>query len=109
MKLILAIIRPEKLDDVKRALEEAGIYPLTVVEVRGRGEQKGITIMYRGRPINIDLIPKVELQIVVKDEDVEKVVDIITKTARTGRPGDGRIFIIPVEESIRVRTGEKEK
>ncbi len=109
MKLILAIIRPEKLEDVKRALEEAGIYPLTVVEVRGRGEQKGITIMYRGRPITIDLIPKVELQIVVRDEDVEKVVDIITKTARTGRPGDGRIFIIPVEESIRVRTGEREK
>ncbi len=109
MKLILAIIRPEKLEDVKRALEEAGIYPLTVVEVRGRGEQKGITIMYRGRPITIDLIPKVELQIIVRDEDVEKVVDIITKTARTGRPGDGRIFIIPVEESIRVRTGEREK
>ena len=108
MKLILAIIRPEKLDDVKRALEEAGIYPMTIVEVRGRGEQKGITIMYRGRPITIDLIPKIEIQMVVKDEDVDKVIKIITENARTGKPGDGRIFIIPIEKSIRVRTGEVE-
>ncbi len=108
MKLILAIIRPEKLDDVKRALEEAGIYPMTVVDVRGRGEQKGITIMYRGRPITIDLIPKVELQIVVKDEDVDRVIKIITENARTGKPGDGRIFILPIEKSVRVRTGEIE-
>ncbi|NPB00209.1 MAG: P-II family nitrogen regulator [Crenarchaeota archaeon] len=108
MKLILAIIRPEKLDDVKRALEEAGIYPMTVVDVRGRGEQKGITIMYRGRPITIDLIPKVELQIVVKDEDVDKVIKIITENARTGKPGDGRIFVLPIEKSVRVRTGEVE-
>jgi len=108
MKLILAIIRPEKLDDVKRALEEAGIYPMTIVEVRGRGEQKGITIMYRGRPITIDLIPKIEIQIVVRDEDVDKVIKIITENARTGKPGDGRIFIIPIEKSIRVRTGEVE-
>ncbi len=85
MKLILAIIRPEKLDDVKRALEEAGIYPMTIVEVRGRGEQKGITIMYRGRPITIDLIPKIEIQIVVRDEDVDKVIKIITENARTGK------------------------
>ncbi|NPA70571.1 MAG: P-II family nitrogen regulator [Crenarchaeota archaeon] len=108
MKLILAIIRPEKLDDVKRALEEAGIYPMTVIDVRGRGEQKGITIMYRGRPITIDLIPKVELQIVVKDEDVDKVIKIITENARTGKPGDGRIFVLPIEKSVRVRTGEVE-
>ena len=108
MKLILAIIRPEKLDDVKRALEDAGIYPMTVVDVRGRGEQKGITIMYRGRPITIDLIPKVELQIVVKDDDVDKVIKIITENARTGKPGDGRIFVLPIEKSVRVRTGEVE-
>ncbi len=108
MKLILAIIRPEKLDDVKRALEEAGIYPMTVIDVRGRGEQKGITIMYRGRPITIDLIPKVEIQIVVKDEDVDKVIKIITENARTGKPGDGRIFVLPIEKSVRVRTGEVE-
>ncbi|NPA22822.1 MAG: P-II family nitrogen regulator [Crenarchaeota archaeon] len=108
MKLILAIIRPEKLDDVKRALEDAGIYPMTVVDVRGRGEQKGITIMYRGRPITIDLIPKVELQIVVKDDDVDKVIKIITENARTGKPGDGRIFVLPIERSVRVRTGEVE-
>ncbi len=108
MKLVLAIIRPEKLDDVKRALEEAGIYPMTIVEVRGRGEQKGVTIMYRGRPITIDLIPKIEIQIVVKDEDVDRVIKIITENARTGKPGDGRIFIIPIEKSIRVRTGEIE-
>ncbi len=107
MKLILAIIRPEKFEDVKRALEEKGFIPMTVLEVKGRGEQKGIKLSYRGRTFEVDLLDKIQIEIVAKDEDVDEIVNTIVESARTGKIGDGRIFIIPVEKSIKIRTGEE--
>jgi len=108
MKMVLAIIRPEKLEDVKKALEEKGFVAMTVNEVKGRGEQKGITLQFRGRTMEVDLLPKIEIFLVVKDENVDAVVETIVNSARTGRYGDGKIFVIPVEKSIRIRTGEIE-
>ncbi len=108
MKMVVAIIRPEKLDDVKKALENKGCVAMTVTEVKGRGEQKGIKLQFRGREMEVDLLPKVKIEIVVKDELVQKVVDTIMESARTGKIGDGRIFILPVEKSIKIRTGEME-
>ncbi len=102
-KLVIAFIRPEKLEDVKRELEAIGVYPMTVVEVKGRGEQRGIELLYRGHPVRIDLIPKLQLEIVVEDDMVDKVVNAIVKGAYTGRPGDGRIIVVPVEKNIRIR------
>ncbi|MFN3814477.1 MAG: P-II family nitrogen regulator [Aquificaceae bacterium] len=107
MKKVEAIIKPFKLDEVKDALVELGIGGMTVTEVRGFGQQKGHTEIYRGTEYVIDFLPKVKIEVVVKDEDVEKVVETITKTAQTGRVGDGKIFIIPIEDVIRIRTGEK--
>lgn len=106
MKMIQAIIRPEKLDDVKRALEEKGFIALTIVDVKGRGEQKGITLQYRGKKMEVDFLPKVKIEIVVKDEEVEAAISTIRATARTGRIGDGKIFVLPVEMMARVRTDE---
>jgi nitrogen regulatory protein P-II 1 len=106
MKLIMAIIKPEQLDRVKSALEEAGFFGLTITEVQGRGEQKGISLQYRGGTIMVDLISKVKIETIVSDNQVQPVIDIITKVAYTGKIGDGRIFILPVEESIKIRTGE---
>ena len=106
MKEIVAIIRPEKLEDVKKALEEIGCNGVTVVEVKGRGRQLGITESYRGSDYRIDLLPKTRLEIIINDEDVEKITDAIVKTAQTGDIGDGKIFISPVENVIRIRTGE---
>ena len=106
MKEIVAIIRPDKLEDVKKALEEIGCNGVTVVEVKGRGRQLGITESYRGSDYRIDLLPKTRLEIIVNDEDVEKITESIVKTAQTGDIGDGKIFISPVEEVIRIRTGE---
>ncbi len=106
MKEIVAIIRPEKLEDVKKALEEIGCNGVTVVEVKGRGRQLGITESYRGSDYRIDLLPKTRLEIIINDEDVEKITDAIVKTAQTGDIGDGKIFISTVEEVIRIRTGE---
>ncbi len=106
MKEIVAIIRPDKLEDVKKALEEIGCNGVTVVEVKGRGRQLGITESYRGSDYRIDLLPKTRLEIIVNDEDVEKITDAIVKTAQTGDIGDGKIFISPVEDVIRIRTGE---
>lgn len=108
MKMVVAIIRPEKFDEVKKSLEEKGFVAMTVNEVKGRGEQKGITLQFRGRTMEVDLLPKMEIFLVVKDEDVDAVVDTIVKSARTGRYGDGKIFVIPVEKSVRIRTGEIE-
>ena len=108
MKMVLAIIRPEKLEDVKRALEEKGFVAMTVMEVKGRGEQKGIRLQFRGRELEVDLLPKMVVFLVVRDEDVDRVIEIITKSARTGRYGDGKIFVLPVEKSLRIRTGEVE-
>lgn len=107
MKLIEAIIKPFKLDEVKDALNEIGIEGITVSEVKGYGRQKGHTELYRGAEYVVDFIPKIKLEIVVSDDLVTKVMDTILNTAKTGRIGDGKIFIIPLEEAIRIRTGEK--
>jgi nitrogen regulatory protein P-II 1 len=109
MMRIEAIIRPEKLNAVKSALDEIGISGLTVYEVHGRGEQKGIEFTHRAGKFRIDLLPKTKLEIIVKDAMVQPVCQTICKAARTGEVGDGRIFISPVTKSIRVRTGEEEK
>ncbi len=108
MKKVEAIIRPEKLEDVKKALENKGIVAMTITEVRGRGEQKGIKLQFRGRTMDVDLLPKVKIEIVVEDSKVDTVINTIANSARTGKYGDGKIFVIPVEKSVRVRTGEIE-
>jgi nitrogen regulatory protein P-II 1 len=107
MKLIKAIVKPFKLDAVKDALQEAGVTGLTIGEVKGVGRQKGHTELYRGAEYQVDLVPKVEIQVVVADEVVGRVVETILSTAKTGSIGDGKIFIIPIEDAIRVRTGER--
>lgn len=107
MKLIEAIIKPFKLDEVKDALNEIGIEGITVTEVKGFGRQKGHTELYRGAEYVVDFIPKVKLEIAVADEQVTKVVETIENTAKTGRIGDGKIFILPLDEALRIRTGEK--
>ncbi|HXW98333.1 MAG TPA: P-II family nitrogen regulator [Methanomicrobiales archaeon] len=107
MKMIQAIIRPEKLDDVKKGLEDGGFVPMTIIEVKGRGEQKGIQLEYRGTKMEVDLLPKVKIELVVKDPDVAKAIGIIRGSARTGRVGDGKLFILPVERMLKVRTEEE--
>jgi nitrogen regulatory protein P-II 1 len=106
MKLVEAIIKPFKLDEVKDALNEIGIEGITVCEVKGFGRQKGHTELYRGAEYVVDFIPKVKLEIAVSDELVGKVVETIQNTAKTGRIGDGKIFVIGLEEAVRIRTGE---
>ena len=108
MKLIEAIIKPFKLDEVKEALNEIGVEGITVSEVKGFGRQKGHTELYRGAEYVVDFIPKVKLEIVVADELVGKLVETIETTARTGRIGDGKIFVLPLDEAIRIRTGERD-
>ena len=107
MKLVKAIIKPFKLDEVRDALNEAGVQGITVSEVKGYGRQKGHTELYRGAEYVVDLLPKVKLELVVEDDRVAGVVDAIARTASTGRIGDGKIFVLPVEEAIRIRTGER--
>ena len=107
MKKIEAIIRPEKLEAVKIALEKEGILGMTVSEVRGRGRQGGIALQWRAGEYRVDLLQKIKIEVVVKEEDCEKVVQIIGQNAKTGKIGDGKIFIYPMEEVIRVRTGER--
>ncbi|RII26793.1 MAG: transcriptional regulator [Geobacter sp.] len=107
MKLVEAIIKPFKLDEVKDALNEIGIEGITVSEVKGFGRQKGHTELYRGAEYVVDFIPKVKIEVAIADELVAKVVETIENTARTGRIGDGKIFIIPLDEAVRIRTGEK--
>lgn len=107
MKKVEAVIKPFKLDEVKNALTSIGVSGMTVSEVRGFGRQKGHTEIYRGAEYVMDFLPKIKLEIVVDDEIVEKVVEVIISTARTGKIGDGKIFIIPVEEVVRIRTGER--
>ena len=106
MKLIKAIIKPFKLDDVREALSEVGIQGITVSEVKGFGRQKGHTELYRGAEYRVDFLPKVKLETVVSDDDVENVVNAIRESANTGKIGDGKIFVVPVEQAIRIRTGE---
>ena len=106
MKLIEAIIKPFKLDEVKDALNEIGIEGITVSEVKGFGRQKGHTELYRGAEYVVDFIPKIKMEIAVSDDLVNKVVETIQNTAKTGRIGDGKIFVIALEEAVRIRTGE---
>ncbi|QYZ78850.1 P-II family nitrogen regulator [Methanofollis formosanus] len=107
MKKIEAIIRPTKFEDVKVALEEIGMVSMTVSEVKGRGQQKGVRQQWRGAEYLVDFFPKTRIELVVPDERVDVVVDVIAKAARTGQIGDGKIFVLPVERVIRVRTGEE--
>ena len=107
MKQIEAIIKPFKLDEVKEALTKIGIQGMTITEVKGFGRQKGHTELYRGAEYAVDFLPKVKIQILVPDDKASQVVDTVVKTTRTGKIGDGKIFIVPVEEVIRIRTGEK--
>lgn len=103
---IEAIIRPTKVHEVKDALDEAGFESVTVTDVKGRGKQKGVMQQWRGRKYCVDLLPKIKMEIVVNDMDVDKVVDVITKAAATGSIGDGKIFVYPVTKIVRIRTGE---
>jgi nitrogen regulatory protein P-II 1 len=106
MKMVQAIIKPERLDSVKKALEDKGFIAMSIIEIKGRGEQKGITLEYRGKKIEVDTLPKIKLEIVVKDEDVDPIISIIRSAARTGKIGDGKIFVLPVEMMAKVRTDE---
>jgi nitrogen regulatory protein P-II 1 len=108
MKMIKAIVKPERFEFVKKALEEKGFNGMTITEVKGRGEQKGIALEYRGGLMIVDLLPKIQIEIVVRDSDVDTVVNLLIESARTGKIGDGKIFVLPVERSIRIRTGEIE-
>jgi nitrogen regulatory protein P-II 1 len=108
MKLIKAIIKPERFEFVKKALEDKGFNGMTITEVKGRGEQKGITLEYRGGLMTVDMLPKIQLEIVVRDSELDLLISTIMESARTGKIGDGKIFIIPVDKSIRIRTGEIE-
>jgi nitrogen regulatory protein P-II 1 len=107
MKKIEAIIRQERLGSVKAALEKRGIVGITVTEVSGRGRQKGIALQWRAGEYRVDFLPKLKLEIVVKDRDVDKIIQYIAKSAWTGKVGDGKIFVSPVEKVVRIRTGEQ--
>lgn len=108
MKLLKSIVRPNKVDDVKDALAKLSIAGMTVTEVRGHGKQKGHTAIYRGKEYNVSLLPKMEIEVVVPDSLADDAIKAIVQAARTGEIGDGRVFVIPVQESYRIRTGEKE-
>lgn len=109
MKKIEAIIREEKLDAVKEALEEKSYFGMTVSEVSGRGKQKGIPLQWRVGEYRVDLLPKLKIELVVLDDDVPTVIDAIVRTARTGETGDGKIFVLPVGSVVRVRTGDRDE
>ena len=107
MKLVTAVLKPHKLDEVKAALNGIGVEGLTVSEASGYGRQRGHTEVYRGAEYTVDLVPKVRVEVLVKDEDLDAVVDTILSTASSGRIGDGKLWVIPVEQVVRVRTGER--
>lgn len=107
MKMVIAVIRPHKLQDIKDALSNTGVAGLTVMDVRGWGRQKGQVERYRGSEYSVDLIPKTYVQIAVEDEQVEEAIQAIRKAAHTGEIGDGKIFVMPLEDSMRIRTGER--
>ena len=107
MKKVEAIIKPFKLDEVKEALSGVGVQGITVTEVKGFGRQRGHTELYRGAEYVVDFLPKVKLEIIVRDEQVAEVIETIEKAAKTGRIGDGKIFVLPIDEIIRIRTGER--
>jgi nitrogen regulatory protein PII len=108
MKLIKSIVRPHKVDDVRDALEKLSIAGMTVTDVRGHGRQKGHTTVYRGKEYSVSLLPKTQIEVVVPDEVVEEVIEVIIRAARTGEIGDGRVFVLPVEHSYNIRTGERD-
>jgi nitrogen regulatory protein P-II 1 len=107
MKLVTAVIKPFKLDDVKAALESYGVHGLTVSEVQGYGRQKGHTEVYRGAEYKVDFVPKVKIEVLVDDTDAPDLIDVITKAAQTSKIGDGKVWVVPVEAVVRVRTGER--
>ena len=109
MKLITAVIKPFKLDEVREALSAIGVQGLTVTEVKGFGRQKGHTELYRGAEYVVDFLPKVKVEVVVKDDEVDRCIDAILKAAKTGKIGDGKIFVTPVEQVVRIRTGETDE
>lgn len=109
MKLVTAIIKPFKLDDVRAALSDIGVSGMTVTEVKGFGRQRGHTELYRGAEYVVDFLPKVKIEVVLPDDMVEKAVEAISEAAKTGRIGDGKIFILPVGEIVRIRTGERDE
>ena len=106
MKLVTAIIKPFKLDDVREALSEIGVQGITVTEVKGFGRQKGHTELYRGAEYVVDFLPKVKIDVDIDDKDLDRVIEAITKAANTGKIGDGKIFVVNLEQAIRIRTGE---
>ena len=107
MKLITAVVKPFKLEDVKRAVEEQGVHGMTVTEASGFGRQRGHTEVYRGAEYTVDLVPKVRIEFVVDDADVPRVIDAVVGSAHTGKIGDGKVWVTPVDSIIRVRTGEQ--
>lgn len=109
MKMVEAIVKPFKLDEVKEALTKAGIQGMTVEEVKGFGRQKGHTELYRGAEYSVDFLPKVKIQILVSDDKAAKVVEVITESAKTGKIGDGKVFVYDLEQVVRIRTGETGK
>ena len=108
MKLIKAIVRPNKVDEVKDALTRIGISGMTVTEVRGHGKQKGHTAIYRGKEYNVSLLPKMQVEVVIADSAVDDAIKAIIESARTGEIGDGRVFVLPVEQTYKIRTGERD-
>ena len=108
MKLVKSIVRPNKVDEVKDALTRLGISGMTVTEVRGHGKQKGHTAIYRGKEYNVSLLPKMQIEVVVEDSVLDDVIKAIVQSARTGEIGDGRVFVLPVEQTYRIRTGERD-
>ena len=106
MKLILAMVKPHRLDEVTEALREAGVSGVTSVEAQGFGRQRGHTEIYRGAEYQVDFVPKVQLEIAVEDDQVDRVIDVILSSARTGKVGDGKVFVLPLEQAHRIRTGE---
>ncbi|ABW15546.1 P-II family nitrogen regulator [Frankia sp. Mgl5] len=107
MKLVTAVIKPFKVDDVKTALEGIGVHGLTISEVQGYGRQKGHTEVYRGAEYKVDFVPKIKIEVVVDDEAVDELVTAITTSAQTGKIGDGKVWVVPVDAVVRVRTGER--
>ena len=108
MKLIKAIVRPNKVDDIKDALDKLHVSGMTVTEVRGHGRQKGHTAVYRGKEYNVSLLPKMQVEVVVADDRLDAVVQAVITAARTGEIGDGRVFVLPVEQNYHIRTGERD-
>ncbi|MBI2094161.1 MAG: P-II family nitrogen regulator [Candidatus Omnitrophica bacterium] len=107
MKKIEAIVRPEKLDDVKKALEKAGYPGMTISEVEGHGKQKGVTRQWRGESYKVDLLPKVKIEVVVSDKEAERILSAIASASKTGAVGDGKIFVTDIKDILRIRTGER--